>query len=103
MKFFVPGIADGTEAEEDYQEMAKYNESKGPKDKRVWRLKWPHNGMAMICEVGKPLPKHYQTGDEPVLAIYEEENLYMICTKSRGGFQGSVVYAGKEGVPEYFD
>lgn len=53
------------------------------------------NGMNMHCEVGKPLPAYYRTGQEPVLAIFDCGNLYKICTPNRGGLKGEPVLAGK--------
>lgn len=45
----------------------------------------------MECEVGKPLPSSYQTGKALVLAIFECENLYKICTLTRGGVKGEPI------------
>jgi hypothetical protein len=56
MKFFMPGITDPEEAEFFYQELAE-NRRITPEESqcRVRKLRWVHNGMKMLAEIGKPL------------------------------------------------
>lgn len=95
MKFFVPAAEDDAQAERVYEAFAKFVSAPVLKE-RVRTLCWEHNDINMECEVGKPLPTYYQTGTEPVLAIFDCGNLYKICTENRGGVRGVPVLAGKD-------
>ncbi|MEW8294040.1 MAG: hypothetical protein AB2715_05220 [Candidatus Thiodiazotropha sp.] len=92
MKFFIPMEKDEERAEELYQAFARFVYAP-IEDNRIWKLSWRHDGKDMKCEVGKPLPEHYRTGDEPVLAIFDCGNQFKICTENRGGFRGDPVLA----------
>jgi hypothetical protein len=93
MKFFVPLAADEAQAESVYEGFRKFI-SAPPQTRRIWKLKWTHAGKPMEGEIGKPLSSYYQTGAEPVLAIFDTGACYMICTPSRGGVRGDPVLAG---------
>ncbi|MHC5726037.1 MAG: hypothetical protein ACYTXY_18265 [Nostoc sp.] len=93
MKFFVPAAKDDIKAEQVYSALGQ--SLKAPiTQKRIWKLQWRDNEIDLKCEVGKPLPSSYQTGKELVLAIFECENLYKICTLSRGGVKGEPILVG---------
>ncbi len=94
MKFFVPAANDHIRAEHVYNAIAKYAQAPIT-EKRIWKLQWLHNGMNMECEVGKTLPSSCQTGKELVLAIFECENLYKICTLTHGGVKGEPILIEK--------
>lgn len=94
MRFFVPAATDDIQAEQVYEAIAQFVTAPVNAD-RIWKLWWKHNGMNMQCEVGQPLPTYYQTGKEPVLAIFDCSTLYKICTPNRGGLRGEPVLAGK--------
>ncbi|MEH2263407.1 MAG: hypothetical protein V7K59_11125 [Nostoc sp.] len=90
----MPAAKDDIKAEQVYSAIAK--SLKAPiTEKRIWKLQWRDREIDMECEVGKPLPSSYQTGKELVLAIFECENLYKICTLSRGGVKGEPILVGK--------
>ncbi|MBN3948347.1 MAG: hypothetical protein HWQ38_18595 [Nostoc sp. NMS7] len=94
MKFFVPAAKDDIKAEQVYSALGQ--SLKAPiTEKRIWKLQWRDNEIALESEVGKPLPPSYQTGKELVLAIFECENLYKIGTLSRGGVKGEPILVGK--------
>lgn len=95
MKFFVPLAENDAQAESVYRSIAKFV-SASVSNLRIYKLAWEHKGQAMQCEVGKPLPSYYETGQEPVLAIFDCGNVYKICTPSRGGLRGGPVLAGKD-------
>lgn len=94
MQFFVPKAQNDTQAEQVYEAIAKFVAAPITRN-RIWKLRWRHNQMDMQCEVGQPLPTYYQTGVEPVLAIFDCGDLYKICTPNRGGVRGEPVLAGK--------
>lgn len=97
MKFFIPHAKDDSEAESVYGGFAQFVYARLPDpSKRIWKLTWEHNKMKMSCEVGSPLPAYYQTGNEPVRAIFDCGDLYKICTPNRGGIRGEPVLAGKD-------
>ncbi|MEH2260412.1 hypothetical protein [Nostoc sp.] len=94
MKFFVPAAKDAIKAEQVYSALAQ--SVKVPiTEKRIWKLQWRDKEIDMECEVGKSLPSSYQTGKELVLAIFECENLYKICTLTRGGVKGEPILVVK--------
>ncbi len=94
MKFFVPAAKDEAKAEHVYTSIA--NSLKAPiTPKRIWQLRWNNNLRDITCEVGKPLASDYQTGKELVLAIFDCENFYKICTLTRGGFEGEPILVEK--------
>ncbi|MEH2227663.1 hypothetical protein [Nostoc sp.] len=94
MKFFVPAAKDDIKAEQVYSALAQ--SLKAPiTEKRIWKLQWRDREIDMECEVGKALPSSYQTGKELVLAIFECENFYKICTLTRGGVKGEPILVGK--------
>ncbi|WP_334919529.1 hypothetical protein [Nostoc sp.] len=90
----MPAAKDDIKAEQVYNALAQ--SLKAPiTEKRIWKLQWRDREIDMECEVGKPLPSFYQTGKELVLGIFECENLYKICTLSRGGVKGEPILVGK--------
>ncbi|MEH2169831.1 MAG: hypothetical protein V7K41_24910 [Nostoc sp.] len=90
----MPAAKDDIKAEQVYSALAQ--SLKAPiTEKRIWKLQWCDREIDMECEVGKPLPSFYQTGKELVLAIFECENFYKICTLSRGGIKGEPILTGK--------
>ncbi|MBN3886730.1 MAG: hypothetical protein V7K64_02170 [Nostoc sp.] len=94
MKFFVPVAKDDIKAEQVYSALAQSLQAPIT-EKRIWKLQWRDRKIDMECEVGKPLSSSYQTGKELVLAIFECENLYKICTLTRGGVKGEPILVGK--------
>lgn len=94
MNFFVPAAKDNIKAEQVYSAIAR-SVNAPITEKRIWKLQWRDHEIDMECEVGKPLPSFYQTGKELVIAIFECENLYKICTLTRGGVKGEPILAGK--------
>ncbi len=104
MKFFVPAAEDAVQTADVYAAFAKFVNAE-IRIERIWKLRWQHNGMDMACEVGQPLPKYFGMGDEPVLAIFDCDRLYKICTPNRGGLRGEPVMAGKDEFSSvtYFD
>jgi hypothetical protein len=104
VQFFIPHAEDSEQAERVYDAIAKFNGA-AVSNVRIASLSWRHNGMAMSCSIGEPLPTYYRTGDEPVLAILDCGNVYKVCTPSRGGLRGDAVLAGKsdESHATYFE
>ncbi|MEH2178340.1 hypothetical protein [Nostoc sp.] len=90
----MPAAKDDIKAEQVYSALAQ--SLKAPiTEKRIWKLRWRDNEIEMECEVGKPLLSSYQTAKELVLAIFDCENLYKICTLSCGGVKGEPILARK--------
>lgn len=94
MKFFIPAANDHTRAEDVYQKIAQFAQAPITQ-KRIWKLSWVENGVNMESEVGRPLPFPYLTGQELVLAIFDCENLYKICTLTHGAVKGTPVLVVK--------
>jgi hypothetical protein len=94
MKFFIPAANDHTRAEDVYNKIAQFAQAPIPQ-KRIWKLSWLENGVNIESQVGKPLPPLYPTGKELVLAIFECQNLYKICTLTHGAVKGKPVLVAK--------
>jgi len=94
-RFFVPSMGHGEQAEQAYRELVRANKAITTIGERISGLDWRHNGMKMSCDVGSLLPEYYQTGQEPVLAILDCGDLFVVCTQCRGGDRGFPVYVGK--------
>jgi hypothetical protein len=94
-KFFIP-MAETSEQAERVYEATRRHISAPAQHSKIYALSWQHNGQAMTCRVGEPLPSYYRTGDDVVVAIFDAGNLYMICTAERGVLRGSPVLAGKD-------
>jgi hypothetical protein len=77
------------------KELARTFEATTTDVRRISGLAWKHNGMKMKAKVGSPLPDYFQTGEEPVLAIFDCGDHFIICTHSRGGNNKYPVFTGK--------
>ena len=104
MKFFVPAAADAKEAERVYRGIAEFNTAP-LHPRRIYALRWKHNGQSMSCAVGDPLPTYYGPGAGVVLAIFDCGSLFKVCAVNRGGVRGEAVLAGNgwETTATYFD
>ena len=98
MKFFVPGAADDREAESIHDWIRQFVGAP-PQERRIHKLAWRHRGRDLVAEVGKPLPEYFELGAEPVLAIFDAPNCYLICTPTRGGEQGFPIVVNREHTP----
>jgi hypothetical protein len=67
-------------------------------DRRIYRLRYVHNGQELTAEVGKPEPL---TG-EPIIVILDSDP-YLICTPNRGVARGTPILAGRGAVREVVD
>jgi len=103
-KFFVPAAEDPEQAERVYEAIRLFV-SAPVQERRIASIRWRHNGQTYSCYVGGHMPEYFQTGTEPVCAIFDAGNLYKICTGNRGVIRGEPVYAGKDAFSEvsYFD
>lgn len=104
MDFFVPFAGTREQAERVYRAIAKFNGATVT-SARIASISWQHSNRVLIAQVGEPLDEHFGTYDQPVLAIFEHVNCYLICTASRGGLRGDPVLAGKRSAVQttYFD
>lgn len=62
-------------------------------DRRVFQLNYAHNGLPLAAEVGQR-----DVDGEVVLAIFQCDNAFVVCTPSRGGAVGSPILVGKADV-----
>jgi hypothetical protein len=99
MQFFVPHASDADEAESVYDAFAKFVGAAVPakKSARIRALSWQHNGRDFAGAVGDPMPRYYELGNEPILAIFDCGDHFKICTPSRGGARGDPIMAGMQG------
>jgi hypothetical protein len=82
MKFFIPDIASPELAEEELRSikaLLKTTLGWDATDRRIFRIKYNHNGRHLEAQVGKIT----KANNELVIAILES-NAFLICTPSRG-------------------
>lgn len=93
MKFFVPGTKNDQEAENVYgilrKKMTQHRYQ--PNDARIYEIAFEDNGQTITETVGK----HSSIASEPIVAIFETEDVYLICTTNRGILRGMPLLAGK--------
>jgi hypothetical protein len=99
MQFFVPHASDTDEAESVYDAFAKFVGAAVPAEKsaRIQALSWQHNGRDFASAVGDPMPRYYELGNEPILAIFDCGDHFKICTPSRGGVRSDPIMASMQG------
>lgn len=92
MKFFIPHTDDEKHAENVYEAIKKFaKESTGwnISDKKIFSIRYIHNGKEYYAEVGK---KEGLEGEE-VIAILAS-NTYLVCTSNRGVVRGDPILVG---------
>ncbi|PSU34335.1 hypothetical protein [Photobacterium lutimaris] len=102
MDFFVPSASSPQQAEAVFNSIANHV-SAPEQNQRIYKLVWQHEGAECACEIGKPLPEVFRT-EETVLAIFECDEVYKICTPNRGAIKFDPIHAMKSSVSnvEYF-
>lgn len=109
-EFFIPHADDNEEAEEVYEETAKFVEQQRGSVTRKPRISsiTYYDGdtdQALQVSIGDPVPRV----GEPAIAIYESDadtfDVYYICTLHRAVIEGIPIMVGKNNVrqTEYFD
>ena len=105
MDFFVPSAKDVDQAQSVYSSIAEHVSASTPtNDKRIQKLVWTHEGIECIGEVGK-LPPDVFRAEEEILAIFECDNVYKICTQNRGVINFDPILASTNAIKRviYFD
>lgn len=46
---------------------------------KIGALAWPHNSRDLAGAVGDPMPRYYEVGNEPILAIFDCGDHFKIC------------------------
>ena len=93
MKFFVPHAETKEKEETLYEGIKQFaKETLGWKvtDRRIFSIRYVHNGKEYYAEVGKTETAVH----EEVFAILES-NAYLICTTNRGVFRGMPLLVGE--------
>ncbi|MEC6906937.1 hypothetical protein [Photobacterium piscicola] len=105
MDFFVPLAKNVDQAQSVYSSIAEHVSAPKPtNDKRIQKLVWTHEGVECIGEIGKLPPEVFRANDE-ILAIFECDNVYKICTQNRGVINFDPILASTDNVKHvtYFD
>ncbi|GAB3331720.1 hypothetical protein GCM10027299_37630 [Larkinella ripae] len=93
MKFFVPATKNPDEAEKVYgilrKAMLKHRYETS--DQRIYSITFDDNGFSLTETVGQPS----ETSGEPIVAIFQAGDLYLICTNNRGVLRGMPMIAGE--------
>ncbi len=103
MKFFIPTIE--SEKAEDFLEntIIRFVESQGYKvlrKKKIYSIIFQHKGETLIDMVGQKS----KSNNEPVFAILETNDFYLVCTTNRGVLGGEPMLTAKtQTTVAYFD
>lgn len=92
--FFVPAAQDADEAESVWngtKTFATATTGFSITDRRVFSARYRHNGFDRHATVGEP---HY-TNSEPVVAIFESPECFLVCTLSRGVARDMPILIGR--------
>jgi hypothetical protein len=101
MGFFIPAAKSAEEAENVWQAIhsfARSNLGSEPTTRRIFRIRYHHDGNKYEAEVGRPEPR---TG-ETVIAILESVT-YLVCTANRGVVRGIPILVGRDSVVDQID
>jgi len=98
MKFFLPHAKNKEQAEKNYEAIKRFAKDTlgwNVKDRRIFRIKYTHDGKNHYAEVGKT----EQIEGEEVIAIlesgYSDTIVYLICTPNRGVVRGMPILVGE--------
>jgi hypothetical protein len=104
MKFFIPDIHEEAQEKNIYKAIRLFViETMGSKfsDRKIFRLRYNHNGKQECEEVGKLSPS---TGEMVKAILYApSRKLYNVCTNNRGVIRGIPILVGENEVIEYID
>src|SRR5690554_3897365 len=94
MKFFIPTI--DSEKAEDFLEntIIRFIESQGYnvlREKKIYSIIFQHKGETLVDMVGQIS----KSNNEPVFAILETKEFYLVCTTNRGVLRGEPMLTGK--------
>ena len=95
MKFFIPAAEDKAQEQRVYTSIKEFlGKELGAvfEQRRVFSLRYVHNGKEFYAEVGK----RDAGNGEPIVAILHEpaRNLYHVCTTNRGVVRGISILVG---------
>jgi len=88
-KFFIPNAKDSRQAESIYKSMVHTTKAL-ENSRRICALAWTENKRPMSCEVGGELPSRYNTGEEPILAILDCGERFVVCLADSTGIRTDI-------------
>ncbi len=94
-KFFFPASRSPEEAEANWQSIRAFAQKTTgwqPTERRVYKVKYRHNGRYCEAAVGELHPA--DKGQEPVCAILETPECWLVCTPYRGVISGEPIMIG---------
>src|SRR5688572_4825773 len=104
MRFFIPVAKDKEQERNVYEGIRKFlSEELGAvfSDRKVFSLKYRHDGKDYYAEVGKVHPLN---GEHVIAILYEElRRLYHVCTPNRGVLRGMSILVGLHEVEAAID
>lgn len=105
MKFFIPDAITDEQAESIYQTIATNIDAHYLDQKRIYQIRWEHEGEPQEAIIGQCLPECFGIKSETVLAIFDCGETFKICTPQRGAIQNEPVVTSRMFVDhlEYFD
>lgn len=99
-QFFVPAARSAEEALKVYEATSQFAEEQlGRKTrlKRIERICFDHDGQTWEAVVGE----RFAEINELVIAIFEMDQLFIVCTPNRGVLRGEPYLVGKDSTRHY--
>ena len=102
MKFFIPTAKNEEQQQEVYESIRRFASETLAwdfSDKRVFSLRYRHNGVEALAQVGE-----HDIDGEIILAIFASVS-YVVCTPNRGAFCGHPILVGRDDTSDvvYFE
>lgn len=99
-QFFVPAASSAEEALKVYEATRQFSEEqlgRKTKPKRIERICFDHDGHTWEAVVGE----QFTEINELVIAIFEMDQLFIVCTPNRGVLRGEPYLVGKNSTRHY--
>ena len=96
-KFFIP-LTKNLKPEALYQSVKKYVVSQFHlplKDRRIFKLECEHNGTIKGIKSEVQVGEIIEFDKALVIAIFESDDWYVLCTKKQGASRGEISYIDK--------
>lgn len=94
MKFFIPEAKDKQQENEAYSSIKKFvSQQVGGDilDTKIYKINFKHDGKEYSATIGETT----NFNGEMAIAIFEADNLYLLCTLNRGVKRGDPILVGK--------
>jgi len=94
MKFFIPGAKDKQQEKKTYDSIKKFVSQqigRNVLDTMIYKINFKHDGK----EYSETIGEVSKFNGELAVVIFETDNLYLLCTPSRGVIKGEPILVSK--------